>query len=98
MRKKTDILKEVVDKMFEISGHPLKYEDVVGRTDHWFQEYTMTEAQNTEWREWGTAFIKKKMRYKDKIASREMAMIDLYIGLKISDSKYGTAENTDTQI
>jgi hypothetical protein len=98
MKKKTDILKEVVDKMFEISGHPLKFEDVAGREDNWYQQYTMTEAQNTEWREWGTAFIKKKMRYKEKLASREMAMIDLYIGLKISDSKYGTTENTDTQI
>jgi len=98
MRKKTDILKEVIDKMFEISGHPLKFEDVAGRTDNWYQQYTMTEAQNKEWREWGTDFIKKKCRYKKEIASREMAMIDLYIGLKISDSKYGTAENTDTQI
>ena len=91
MRKKTDILKEVIDKMFEISGHPLKYEDVVGREDNWFQQYTMTEDQNKEWREWGTAFIKKKMRYKDKLASREMAMIDLYIGLKIEKDEIQTS-------
>lgn len=83
MKKKTDILKEVIDKMFEISGHPLKYEDVAGREDNWFQQYTMTEAQNKEWREWGTDFIKKKCRYKKELASREMAMIDLYIGLKV---------------
>ena len=93
MKKKTNILKEVIDKMFEISGHPLKYENVTGRTDNWFQQYTMTEDQNKEWREWGTEFIKKKMRYKEKIASREMAMIDLYIGLKIEKD-----EKTNTQI
>jgi hypothetical protein len=40
------ILKTLIDKMFEIAGHPLKFEDVEGRTDNWFQEYTMTEAQN----------------------------------------------------
>ena len=96
MRKKTNILKEVIDKMFEISGHPLKYEDVVGREDNWYQQYTMTEAQNKEWREWGTDFIAKKSRYNKKLASREMAMIDLYIGLKISDSKYGTEETSTT--
>ena len=98
MKKKTNILKEVIDKMFEISGHPLKYENVTGRTDNWFQQYTMTEAQNKEWQEWGTNFIAKKGRYNKKLASLEMGMIGLYIGLKISDFKYGTEENTDTQI
>jgi hypothetical protein len=32
------ILKTLIDKMFEIAGHPLKFEDVEGRTDNWFQE------------------------------------------------------------
>jgi hypothetical protein len=40
------ILKELIDKMFELAGHPLKFEDVEGRKDNWFQQYTMTEAQN----------------------------------------------------
>jgi hypothetical protein len=96
MRKKTDILKEVIDKMFEISGHPLKYEDVAGREDNWYQQYTMTEAQNKEWREWGTDFIKKKCRYKKELASREMAMIDLYIGLKVIQEE--ELKNEDNEI
>jgi hypothetical protein len=79
------LLKEIIDKMFEIAGHDLKFEDVEGRTDNWFQQYTMTEAQNKEWKDWGTKLIKKKKRYLRNIASREMAMIDLYCGLKISD-------------
>ena len=54
------VLKELIDKMFEIAGHPLKFEDVEGRKDNWFQQYTMTEAQNEEWREWGTKLIMKK--------------------------------------
>jgi hypothetical protein len=86
--KERMFLKELIDKMFEIAGHDLKFEDVEGRTDEWFQEYTMTEEQNKEWREWGTNHIKKKKRLYSKIASREMAFLDLYCGLKISDSKY----------
>ena len=82
------VLKELIDKMFEIAGHPLKFEDVEGRTDNWFQQYTMTEAQNEEWRDWGTEFIAKKHRFGKKLADREMRMLDLYCGLKISDSKY----------
>jgi hypothetical protein len=86
------ILKELIDKMFEIAGHPLKFEDVEGRTDNWFQEYTMTEAQNAEWKEWGVKFISKKRRLGDKLASREIAWLDLYCGLKISDSKFNKQE------
>jgi len=82
------ILKELIDKMFEITGHPLKFEDVEGRTDNWFQQYTMTEAQNEEWRNWGIKLIMKKRRYNKFLADREMRMLDLYCGLKISDSKF----------
>jgi hypothetical protein len=82
------VLKELIDKMFEIAGHPLKFEDVEGRTDNWFQQYTMTEAQNEEWRDWGIKFIMKKHRYNKYLADRHMRMLDLYCGLKISDSKY----------
>jgi hypothetical protein len=80
--KERQLLKELIDKMFELAGHDLKFEDVEGRTDNWFQQYTMTEAQNQEWRDWGTKHIKKKKRYYSKIASREMAFLDLYCGLK----------------
>jgi hypothetical protein len=88
------ILKELIDKMFEIAGHPLKFEDVEGRTDNWFQQYTMTEAQNEEWRDWGIKLIMKKHRYNKYLADREMRMLDLYCGLKISDSKYDREKTT----
>jgi len=88
------VLKELIDKMFEIAGHPLKFEDVEGRTDNWFQQYTMTEAQNEEWRDWGIKLIMKKHRYNKYLADREIRMLDLYCGLKISDSKYDREETT----
>jgi hypothetical protein len=96
--KDTLILKELIDKMFELAGHDLKFEDVEGRKDNWFQQYTMTEAQNEEWRDWGIKLIMKKRRYNKFLADREMRMLDLYCGLKILDSKYGKQENTDTQV
>jgi hypothetical protein len=89
------ILKELIDKMFEIAGHDLKFEDVEGRKDNWFQQYTMTEAQNEEWRDWGIKLIMKKHRYNKYLADREMRMLDLYCGLKISDSKYDRQETTE---
>jgi hypothetical protein len=85
--KERMFLKELIDKMFEIAGHNLKFEDVEGRTDNWYQQYTMTESQNKEWRDWGVKYIKKKKRYYSKIAEREMAMLDLYCGLKINNNE-----------
>jgi hypothetical protein len=79
------LLKELIDKMFELAGYDLKFEDVEGRTDNWFQQYTMTQIQNEEWREWGTKLLTKKRRYGKKLADRQMRMLDLYCGLKISD-------------
>lgn len=88
----TQILKEIIDKMFEIAGHPLKYEDVEGRTDNWFQQYTMTESQNKEWRDWGIKFLTKKRRWPKKMAEREMTMLDVYCGLKtVMNEKETTA-------
>ena len=92
--KERQLLKELIDKMFELAGHDLKFEDVEGRTDNWFQQYTMTEAQNEEWRDWGIKLIMKKRRYNKYLADREMRMLDLYCGLKISDSKYDRKETT----
>lgn len=77
------LLKELIDKMFELAGHDLRFEDVEGRTDNWFQQYTMTEEQNKKWREWGIKLIKKKKRSNKYLAEREMAWLDLYCGLKI---------------
>jgi len=90
--KKKLIIKELIDKMFEIAGHPLKFEDVEGRTDNWFQEYTMTEAQNKEWKDWSIKLLKKKKRYNNYLADLEIRMLDLYCGLKISDSTFYNKE------
>jgi hypothetical protein len=83
--KDKQLLKELIDKMFELAGHDLKFEDVEGRKDNWFQQHTMTKEQNEEWRDWGIKLIMKKRRYNRFLADREMRMLDLYCGLRISN-------------
>ena len=83
MNKQQEMPKNLIDKMFELAGHLLRYEDVVGRQDNWFQQYTMTQDQNDEWRKWGVEYLRKKKRWTKKMAEREMAMVDLSCGLKI---------------
>lgn len=85
MNKDQRMAKELIDKMFEIAGHTVKYEDVIDSKDNWFQQYTMTQEQNNEWRKWGMEYLRKKKRYTKKWAEREMAMLDLYCGLKIAE-------------
>ena len=80
---KHKIAVELIDKMFEIAGHEARYKDVEGRTDEWYTEYTMTEEQNKEWKDWVKKFIKKELRTTAKAASTEMAWFDLSYGLKI---------------
>ena len=85
MDKQQEISKNLIDKMFGLAGHSLRYEDVIGRQDDWFTQYTMTQDQNDKWRKWGTEYLRKKKRWTKKMAEREMAMIDLYCGLKVEN-------------
>jgi len=77
--------KALINEMFKIAGHDVKYEDIVTRKDEWFKEWSMTEEQNKQWRAWGVKFIKRQLNVLPKQAESEMAMFDLNYGLKIKD-------------
>lgn len=83
--KNERVVKTLIDKMFEIAGHNVLYEDIKGRQDAWYTEWTMTEAQNKEWVEWGKKLVKKEYKLTDKLAGTEMAMINLNWGLKFDN-------------
>jgi hypothetical protein len=83
--KRDLFLQNVINKMFEIAGHQITYDDVKDRKDAWYAEWTMTMEQNEEWKKWGIAEIKKQFKYNTLIAEREMGMISLMWGLKFSD-------------
>ena len=62
MRKDKDqtIVETMINKMFEIAGHSVTYDDIKDRKDNWYQQWTMTEEQNKEWRDWGLKYLKKQ--------------------------------------
>lgn len=76
---------DLINKMFEIAGHEVTFEDIKGRTDNWFQQWTMTMAQNEEWQKWGKKYLQKELRTPAKSAEREMQWFSLQYGLKFSD-------------
>ena len=84
-QKQEEFLQDAINKMFEIAGHEVTFDDIKDRTDNWFTEWTMTEAQNDEWKEWGISEMKRRFKYNRNWAEREMGMISLMWGLKFSN-------------
>jgi hypothetical protein len=80
--KKEKILVDILNKMFEIAGHDVTFEDIKDRKDAWYNDWTMTEEQYEEWKKWGANQIKKVMKYTDTYADRQMSMIGANWGLK----------------
>lgn len=76
---------DLINKMFEIAGHQVTYDDIKDRKDQWFQQWTMTVEQDNEWTEWGKEYLHKTFKLNKKLAEREMAMINLMWGLKLED-------------
>ena len=79
---KEDIVRLVINKMFDIAGHDVCYEDIVDRKDDWYRDWEMTEQQAKDWMKWMVEFFKTECKYPTKIAEREAAMINLMWGLK----------------
>ena len=82
--KKEKAIVDLINKMFEIAGHDVTYNDIVGK-ENWFQEYSMTVEQSNEWKEWGRKYLMKELRMRKAMAEREMLWINLQWGLTYSD-------------
>lgn len=85
MKKNKDeiVVETMINKMFELAGHSVTYDDIKDRKDDWYAQWTMTDAQNKEWVEWGIKYLKKTKRYYKVFAERQMAMFNMNYGLKL---------------
>ena len=84
-QKSEQALIDIINQMFIIAGHNVSYDDIKDRKDNWFSEWTMTEAQNEEWREWGVAYVRKVFKTNKKLAEHEMVWFNLQWGLKCAE-------------
>jgi hypothetical protein len=80
--RREKMLIDVLNKMFEIAGHNVTFDDIKDRKDAWYNEWTMTESQYDEWQKWGVKEYKKKFKLTEDYAKRQMGMIGLNWGLK----------------
>ena len=81
-QKSEQALIDIINQMFIIAGHNVTYDDIKDRKDNWFSEWTMTEAQNKEWKDWGVAYIRKVFKTNKILAEKEMLWFNLQWGLK----------------
>lgn len=94
MKRKTrgekwkDLSIELINEMFRIAGHDVTYDDIAGRQDDWYTNWTMTLEQTKQWEKWGAELIRKKMRLTKKYAEMEMGFFSMSFGLSISDYPY----------
>jgi isoaspartyl peptidase/L-asparaginase-like protein (Ntn-hydrolase superfamily) len=81
------ITRTVINKMFEIAGHDVTFEQVAARKDAWYQDWTMTREQDEEWKKWMKEYFIKECKFTPKLAEREAAMCSLNWGLKHRDNE-----------
>lgn len=84
-QKREKAVVDIINQMFIIAGHDVTFDDVKGRKDNWYTDWTMTTAQAEEWKQWGIAYIRKELKMNKTLAEREMMWINLQWGLKYSD-------------
>jgi hypothetical protein len=81
-QKRDQSLKDIINKMFELAELDVTFDDILGRTDDWFTQYTMTEDQYDQWKQWGGKYLMKQLKLTEKKADYEMSMVGLMYGLK----------------
>ena len=75
---------DLINKMFEIAGHNVTYDDI-RKVDKWYQKYTMTVEQGEEFTEWGKQYLMKELKMRAAYAEQEMRWFNVMWGLKYSD-------------
>ena len=84
-QKREQAVIDLLNQMFVIAGHSVTYEDIKGRTDNWWAEWTMTTAQADHWKAWGVDYLRKNLKINKTLAEKEMQWINVQWGLKYSD-------------
>lgn len=82
---------DILNKMFEIAGHPVTYEDIKDRKDAWYRDWTMTVEQAEEWQSWGTEYLRKHLKLRKATAERQMMWTNVQWGLRYSN--YGESQD-----
>lgn len=89
MRSKEKLKKfvqEAANKMMEISGHEVIYDDLVSQSKKsipWYDKYTITQEQQDQFEEWFIPTAMKQLGWSKKQTENEFSWFLLDYGLKV---------------
>ena len=83
--KREQAVINLLNQMFIIAGHNITYDDIKGRKDDWYTEWTMTTDQSKEWMKWGVTYLRKYLKMNKALAEKEMMWVNLQWGLKYEE-------------
>ncbi len=83
MTKEDKVVVDLINKMFEIAGHDVKYEDIINRKDAWYTDWTMTVEQNEQWKKWGVEYLRKALRLKKNRSRKADGLVFYELRIKI---------------
>jgi hypothetical protein len=86
--KKNQSVIDLINEMFKIAGHDVKYDDIKSREDDWYAQWTMTEEQYCEWKKFGVNYLRKSLKLSKESAEKEMAWFGLMYGLKFDNPEF----------
>jgi hypothetical protein len=78
--KREQAVVELINKMFEIAGHQVTFDDAVAFGEHWFNNWTMTSKQRDEWSKWGKTYLMKKLNMYAARAQKEILCCKCHVG------------------
>ena len=85
-------IEDAINKMMEIAGHDVRYDDLPKEKDPlpqeeidnpWYIRYTMTEVQYEEWRKWFISECARRITKSKKRAEKEFTWFSLGHGLRV---------------
>ena len=85
--KKDQAIIDLINKMFEIAGHQVTFDDAVAFGEGWIKNWTMTIEQRNEWKKWGKKYLMKKLNMYAARAEKEMLWVGLMWGLQIQENE-----------
>lgn len=81
LMKDEKIKETIINKMFEIAGHTVTYNDVKYRDDEWYLEWGMDDNQRNEWIEWASEYLQKERKISKSRARISILYFNLRSGL-----------------
>ena len=93
LQKSQLIVEHLINKMFEYANLDVKYEDLLGRKDDWYAQYTMRQEQYESWKEYSVKYIKKEKKVPMKYAEQAFAWFNLSYGLKVEQPESPELDN-----